>query len=172
MEKNLLKEVKELLDLVKSFKDEISDISKKKEGFSLANDHIESAISESEEATKRLIESIGKTLEDLNYLLELSSQIEDESLREKLIGKLKEIISRLTSDLTLLEFQDILAQRLLKVKSFLNDIEKSILRIALLVGIEEMPAEEPELRKKMEELQWKREITQEDVDEIMKQFGL
>ena len=172
MEKSLLKELKELLDLIKSFKDELSNISQKREGFSLANDHIESAINESEEATKKLIESIGKTLEDLSYLLELSSQIEDKSLKEKLTGKLKEIISRLTFDLTLLEFQDILAQRLLKVKSFLNDVEKSILKIALLAGIEERPSEEPELRKKMEELQWKKEVSQEDVDEIMKQFGL
>ena len=173
MEKNLLKELKELLELVESFKNEISDISKKREGFNLASNQIENAINESEEAAKKLIDSIGKTLEDLSYLLELTLQIEDSTLREKFSSKLQELINRLTSDLTLLEFQDILAQRLLKVKSFLTDVEKSILKIALLAGIEEKRGEEErELRKKMEELQWKKEVSQEDVDEIMKQFGL
>jgi len=111
-------------------------------------------------------------LEDLNYLLELSSQVKDESLREKLSSKLSELLSRLTEALTLLEFQDILAQRLLKVKGFLTDVEKSILKIAILAGIEEKGEGQEELKKKMEELEWKKEVSQQDVDEIMKQFGL
>jgi len=173
MERSLLEELKGLLELVESFKNEISDISKKKKGFDLASDHIDSAISESEEATKKLIDSIGRTLEDLSQLLEISSQVSEPSVREALTSKISQLISRLTSDLTLLEFQDILAQRLLKVKSFLNDVERSVLKIALLAGIEEKEGkEEEELRKKMEELQWKKEVSQEDVDEIMKQFGL
>ncbi|WP_457681731.1 hypothetical protein [Thermovibrio sp.] len=172
MEKNLLKELKELLELVESFKSEVSAISRKKEGFNLASGHIQTAITESEEATKKLIDSIGKTLEDLNALLELSQKVKDEELRKKFSSTISSLISRLTSDLTLLEFQDILAQRLLKVKNFLNDLEKSILKITLLVGIEEDSEGKDELRKKMEELKWKKEVSQSDVDEIMKQFGL
>jgi len=172
MEKSLLKELKELLSLIESFKNEISSISEKKKGFNLASSHLQSAISESEEAAKRLIESIGKTLEELGELLPLTEKVEDAELKEKLKSSIQRIIERLTNDLTLLEFQDILAQRLLKVKDFLTDLEKSLLKITLLAGIEEHPADKEEIRKKMEELEWKKEVSQEDVDEIMKQFGL
>ncbi len=168
----LLKELKEFLELVESFKNEISDISKKRKGFNLASDQIENAINESEEAAKRLIDSIGQTLEDLNHILELASQIKETDLREEITSKLKKLIFCLASDLTLLGFQDILAQRLLKVKSFLVDVEKSILKVALLAGIEKNLLDEEELRKKMEELQWKKEVSQEDFNQVMKQFGL
>jgi len=167
MERTLLKELKGLLELIESFKDEISRISNKKEGFNLAAGHLESAITESEEAIKEVIDLVGSSLEDISHLKELlggkpSPEVE---------SKLNNLSSKLTKALTLLEFQDILAQRLLKVKSFLTDVEKSILKVALLAGIEEKPAD-GELRKKMEELEWKKEVSQEDVDEIMKQFGL
>jgi chemotaxis protein CheZ len=172
MEKSLLKELKELLELIESFKNEISEISSKRSGFNLANNHIQAAISESEEAAKKLIDYIGKSLEDVSYLMELSSTIKEPELKEKLTSRLSDMMSRLTESLTLLEFQDILAQRLLKVKSFLTELEKSLLKIALLAGIEEKGEEQEELKKKMEELEWKKEVSQEDVDEIMKQFGL
>ena len=76
--------------------------------------------------------------------------------------------------LTLLEFQDIMAQRLLKVRDFLLDLEKSIVRVALVAGLEETEKEEEkeEIREKLEELEWKKEVSQSEVDEIMKQFGL
>ena len=77
------------------------------------------------------------------------------------------------SALTLLEFQDIMAQRLLRIKGFLSDVEKSILRIVILAGIEEIENERKEdLQKKLEELEWKKEVSQDEVDEIMKQFGM
>jgi chemotaxis protein CheZ len=172
MEKNLLLELKNLLNLIETFKGEISSISEKKRGINLATSQIDTAISESEEATKKLIDSFGESLEEINSLIELTSKIEDRELRSTFQEKLTGLLNRLTQNLTLLEFQDILAQRLLKVKDFLTDLEKSILKIALLAGIEEKPAEEKELRRKMEELEWKKEVSQEDVDEIMKQFGL
>jgi len=172
MEKNLLLELKNLLNLIESFKGEISSISEKKRGINLATSQIETAINESEEATRKLIDSVGESLEEINSLIELTSRIEDGELRSAFQEKLTGLLNRLTRNLTLLEFQDILAQRLLKVKDFLTDLEKSILKVALLAGIEEKPAEEKELRRKMEELEWKKEVSQEDVDEIMKQFGL
>ncbi len=170
MEKNLLKEIKELLSIVETFKQELSQVSAKKEGFNAVNKHIETAISESEEATKKLIENIGNSLEELRELKETVSECPDfESLKEKL----ESLESKLVDSLTLLEFQDILAQRLLKIKGFISDIEKSILKILLMAGIEEGPEEEKEeLKKKVEELEWKKEVSQDDVDEILKQFGL
>ncbi len=172
MEKSLLKEVKELLELVESFKQELSKVSVQKEGFRTVSHHIDRAISESEEATKKIIELISSslsTIEELNKLVGVLPQEEKERLAEKH----ERLISNLTEALTLLEFQDILAQRLLKVKGFLSDIERSLVKIALLAGLEEVEnSEKQEIEKKLEELEWKKEVTQEDVDEIMKQFGL
>ncbi len=172
MEKNLLEELTELLNLIKSFKKEVSNISAKKEGFNHATGHIDAAISESEEATKKLIDLIGTVLEELNALLGLASKVDNEELKVNIESRVKNISSLLTSALTLLEFQDILAQRLLKVKGFLSDLEKSLLKVVLSLGIEEKAGDQDELKKKMEELEWKKEVSQEDVDEIMKQFGL
>ncbi|ADY72709.1 putative myosin-2 heavy chain, non muscle [Desulfurobacterium thermolithotrophum DSM 11699] len=177
MEKSLLQELKELLDLIESFKSEISQISAQKAGFKAINHHIDIAILESEEATKKIIDFIGSSLEAVQESLELISQIKVKEDSTEKAKRLRELLSATTSSLinalTLLEFQDILAQRLLKVKNFLSDIEKSILKIAILAGIEETDKKKRgELEKKLEELEWKKEISQNEVDEIMKQFGL
>ncbi|WP_163328272.1 hypothetical protein GFV12_00250 [Desulfurobacterium thermolithotrophum] len=177
MEKSLLQELKELLDLIESFKSEISEISTRKAGFKAINHHIDTAILESEEATKKIIDFIDSSLEAVQESLELISQIKVKEDSIEKAKRLRELLSSTTSSLinalTLLEFQDILAQRLLKVKNFLADIEKSILKIAILAGIEETDKEKRgELEKKLEELEWKKEVSQNEVDEIMKQFGL
>ncbi|ADU96815.1 nitrogenase component 1 family protein [Thermovibrio ammonificans] len=172
MEKSLLDELKELLNLVESFKSEISKVSAHHKGFKAVNQHIDTAISESEEATKKLIDLIGNSLEELQKGIELAGNLKGEEA-QKLTSILTTTLNNLMTALTLLEFQDILAQRLLKVKNFLSELEKSILKIALLAGLEDKPQEEQEeIQKKIEELEWKKEVTQEDVDQIMKQFGL
>ena len=173
MEKGLLNELKELLSLVESFKEELSKVSSKREGFKAVNKHIDTAISESEEATKKLIDVIGDSLEKLQKAVELVAGLEGDS-REEVLKLLNTVLSNLMNSLTLLEFQDIMAQRLLKVRDFLSDLEKSIVRVALVAGLEETVVEEEkeEIKKKLEELEWKKEVSQEDVDQIMKQFGL
>ena len=173
MEKGLLNELKELLSLVESFKEELSKVSSKREGFKAVNKHIDTAISESEEATKKLIDVIGDSLEKLQKAVELVAGLEGDS-REEVLKLLNTVLSNLMNSLTLLEFQDIMAQRLLKVRDFLSDLEKSIVRVALVAGLEETVEEEEkeEIKKKLEELEWKKEVSQEDVDQIMKQFGL
>ncbi len=173
MEKGLLKELKELLDLIESFKSELSKVSSKKEGFKTVNMHIDTAISESEEATKKLIDIIGDSLEKLQKVLELLSGLEGEAKNE-VLNLLNSVLVNLTDSLTLLEFQDIMAQRLLKVRDFLSDLEKSIVKITLVAGLEETEEgeEREEIKRKLEELEWKKEVSQEEVDEIMKQFGL
>lgn len=173
MEKGLLKEIKELLSLIESFKDELSKVSSKREGFKAVNRHIDTAISESEEATKKLIEAIGDSMEKLQKAVEIVSNLKGEG-REKAISLIRSVLNTLMNSLTLLEFQDIMAQRLLKVRDFLLDLEKSIVRIVLVAGLEETEKEEEkgEIKKKLEELEWKKEVSQSEVDEIMKQFGL
>ena len=173
MERGLLKELKELLGLIESFKEELSKVSSKREGFKAVNKHIDTAISESEEATKKLIDVIGDSLEKLQKAIELVAGLEGKE-REEVLKLLNTVLNNLMNSLTLLEFQDIMAQRLLKVRDFLSDLEKSIVRVALVAGLEETEVEEEreEIQKKLEELEWKKEVSQEDVDQIMKQFGL
>jgi hypothetical protein len=93
--------------------------------------------------------------------------LSNEQKREKAEKLLSGTLENLMSALTLLEFQDIMAQRLLRIKGFLSDVEKSILRIVILAGIEEIENERKEdLQKKLEELEWKKEVSQDEVDEI------
>jgi chemotaxis protein CheZ len=173
METNLMKEIKELLGLIESFKSEISKISQQKEGFKTVSRHIDTAISESEEATKKIIDLIGNSMETVQEALSLIKELPKSEKREKAEKLLSGTLENLMSALTLLEFQDIMAQRLLRIKGFLSDVEKSILRIVILAGIEEIENERKEdLQKKLEELEWKKEVSQDEVDEIMKQFGM
>ncbi len=173
MKKGLLKEIKELLTLIESFKEELSKVSSKREGFKAVNKHIDTAISESEEAARKLIEAIGDSMEKLQKAVEIVSKLEGEG-KEEAISLIQSVLTTLMNSLTLLEFQDIMAQRLLKVRDFLLDLEKSIVRIALVAGLEgaDEEKEKEEIKKKLEELEWKKEVSQSEVDEIMKQFGL
>jgi len=171
MERNLLKELQDLLNLVETFKRELAEVSSKKEGIKTISEHINLSITESEEAVKRIIELIGKSLGDLEELKSLIDGL-DKGRQRVAEEKLNSLSSQLTNALTLLEFQDILAQRLLKIKDFLNDLEKSLVRVLIISGLEENKISDEEVKKKLEELEWKKEISQEDVDEIMKQFGL
>ncbi|RUM42808.1 MAG: hypothetical protein DSY35_04655 [Desulfurobacterium sp.] len=173
METNLLKEVKELLELIDSFKSEVTKISQQKEGFKAVSHHIDTAISESEEATKKVIDLIGSSLEAVQEVLSFLKELPEGEKRERAEELLSRTLKDLMNALTLLEFQDILAQRLLKIKEFLSELEKSILKIVILVGIEESEdGKKEDLQRKLEELQWKKEISQDEVDEIMKQFGM
>ncbi|WP_293446509.1 protein phosphatase CheZ [Persephonella sp.] len=170
MTEGLLQEVKKLLGIIENYKKDIENLGTKREGLKSVNQHIELAIKESEEATKKLIDNI---LETTNILKNVMSQLSpDDSAKFK--EDLEKVIKLLTESLTLLEFQDILSQRLLKISNFMTDLEKEILKILLLFGISEEKSDEKreELKEKLEELEWKKEVSQEDVDDILKQFGM
>ncbi len=171
MERGLLKELQSLLSLVEDFKRDLSEISSKKEGLKAVNKHIDESISESEEAVKKLIDMISKALDELNELKLVVEKLGDRD-REIAEEKINNLISILTNSLTLLEFQDILAQRLLKIKKFLSDLEKSILKMIITAGLEdEKNLSKEKIQEKLEELEWKKEVSQEEIDEIMKEFG-
>ncbi len=170
MTEGLLQEVKKLLDIIESYKNDIESLGSKREGLKSVNKHIELAIKESEEATKKLIDNIMETTKILKNVLEQLTPTDHERLKDDL----KKGVKLLTESLTLLEFQDILSQRLLKISNFITDLEKEILKILLLFGIKEEKSDEKreELKEKLEELEWKKEVSQEDVDDILKQFGM
>ena len=157
MELNLIEEVKLLLDSIERFKAELFSFSEKRKGFLAASNHIDTAIEESEEAVKRVIDLVEKTIGILNETLSALGN-GNISLAERNVSESVNLLLLVVSQL---EFQDIIAQRLLKVKGFLADIEKNVLRIADLVGVEETGGRENS------ELEWKREISQNGVDEII-----
>ena len=170
MTEGLFQEVKKLLDIIESYKNDIESLGNKREGLKSVNQHIELAIRESEEATKKLIDNIMETANILKNILEHLTITDQERFKEDL----QKAIKLLTESLTLLEFQDILSQRLLKISGFVTDLEKEILKILLLFGIKEEKSDEKreELKEKLEELEWKKEVSQKDVDDILKQFGM
>ena len=174
MTEGLLQEVKKLLNIIENYKKDVETLGNKREGIKSINRHIELAIKESEEATKKIIDNIVEITTNLKNILKKSSNIPDDGLRKEITTELEKSISKLTESLTLLEFQDIVSQRLLKISGFITELEKEILKILLLFGINEEKSKEKqnELREKLEELEWKKEVSQEDVDDILKQFGM
>ena len=174
MDKKIREDIKEIIQKIEDYKSIFSSITEKKEGFSIVNKHINKSISESEEATKKLIENITYALS----LIEENKDILNKSIYSMEIEKIKQnensLSDILTESLTLLEFQDILAQRLKKISDFLNEVERDIINLANDLGLEESLNSEKaeEIRKKLEELEWKKEVNQTDVDEILKEHGM
>ncbi|WP_457626196.1 hypothetical protein [Persephonella sp.] len=174
MTEGLFQEVKKLLEIVEKYKKDVESLGSKREGLRSVNTHLELAIKESEEATKKIIDNILESTKIIQSLIKKISGINDNELKESLKEDMEKVLKILTESLTLLEFQDILSQRLLKISNFITDFEKEVLKILLLFGISEEKSEErkEELKEKLEELEWKKEVSQEDVDDILKQFGM
>ncbi|ACO04238.1 MAG TPA: hypothetical protein DEP48_05795 [Persephonella sp.] len=174
MNENLFDELKRVLSLIEQYKKDIESLGSKKEGFRSVNEHIELAIQESEEATQKILDNIMEITSLINNSLQTVLKIDNTEIKESLEENLKKAVGKLTETLTLLEFQDIISQRLQKISNFISDVEKEILKILILFGIgrETSEKKKEELKEKLEELEWKRDVSQEDVDDILKQFGL
>ncbi|WP_457621889.1 protein phosphatase CheZ [Persephonella sp.] len=174
MHENLFDELKRVLSIIEQYKKDIENLGSKKEGFKSVNKHIELAIQESEEATQKILDNIMDITALLNNSLQIVLKIDDDEIKKSLEENIKVSVNKLTETLTLLEFQDIVSQRLQKISNFISDVEKEILKILILFGIgrETSEKKKEELKEKLEELEWKKDVSQEDVDDILKQFGL
>ena len=177
MEKSLIDELKQLLSLIENYKEEAKELGIQKEGFSTVKNHLNLAIEESKNAVELLIENINSSLDLIKTSLEEIKnlkQTSDNNSINKIEENLEKVVNILTESLTSLEFQDILAQRLQKTLNFLSDVEKTVLKILLILGVneEEFKDKQQEFKKKLEELEWKKEVGQDDVDDILKEFGL
>ncbi len=156
------------------YKSYLTDLILKKEGLSIINKHLEKSISESEEATKKIIENITYALslleENRSFLNGHIYSMEIERIRDNEIS----ISSNLTEILILLEFQDILAQRLKKISQFLSELESELEGISSELDLDDSKLAEKtkELKKKLEALEWRREVNQQDVDEIFEEYGI
>ncbi|SNZ08156.1 chemotaxis protein CheZ [Persephonella hydrogeniphila] len=174
MTESLFQEVKKLLEIVEKYKKDVESLGSKREGLKSVNTHLELAIKESEEATKKIIDNILESTKVIQNLIKRIEDIDNPDLKSSIKSDMEKVLGILTESLTLLEFQDILSQRLLKISNFITDFEKEVLKILLLFGISEEKSQEKkeELKEKLEELEWKKEVSQEDVDDILRQFGM
>ena len=175
MEKDLKQEIRSVITIIEDFKNEIETLNVQKEGFSKINSHIERSIKESEEATTDILNAINlamNNIKDVKEILNFEGYNDENS--NKINEKLDVSYDVLFDSLPRLEFQDILSQRLQKISTFLSDLEKEILRLILLFGITEEESEEKrkEMEEKLKEIEWKKEVEQEDVDLILKEFGM
>ncbi len=175
MEKELRNEIKSVITIIEDFKKEIETLNLQKEGFSKINSHIEQSIKESEEAAENLLNAINLAMNNIKDVKEI---INYEGTGDGNLNKINEKLDIsydvLFNSLSKLEFQDILSQRLQKISTFLSDLEKEIFRLILLFGITEEESEEKrkEMEEKLKEIEWKKEVNQEDVDLILKEFGM
>lgn len=81
----------------------------------------------------------------------LNSLLKEKNRDEKLVKNLENAIEKL-------QFQDIFAQRLKKVQNFLKEIDKKI--------------DSKKDENKLNEFAWENEVDQNDVDDILKSYGL
>ncbi len=176
---SLIEEVKELINIVENYKKELENLDVKKDGFKSVDQHIRLSIQESEKYTSEIINDISSALSILKKISENNQTLKkiygNDVLLEENSKLIDEVYNTLFNDLTKLEFQDILSQRLLKIANFMKDLEKEILKILLLFGLNDSTKsekEKEEIREKLKEIEWKKEVSQEDVDDILREFGL
>ena len=175
MEKDLKQEIRSVITIREDLKNEIETLNVQKEGFSKINSRIERSIKESEEATTDILNAINLAMNNIKDVKEILNFEEyNDGNSNKINEKLDVSYDVLFDSLPRLEFQDILSQRLQKISTFLSDLEKEILRLILLFGITEEESEEKrkEMEEKLKEIEWKKEVEQEDVDLILKEFGM
>lgn len=173
MDKNLIDETRSFLELIQTYHHELSTLRFEEKGIETVNDHLQKSIQESEEAAEKILTNINRTLERNEKLKAFKSLLPPEQAAE--LGEHIDAIERCTvENLTLMEFQDILVQRLIKSSGLLEELKAKLLRLVLLLGIQE--SENAQEREKMEaklnEIAWEKEVDQEDVDAILEQFGL
>jgi hypothetical protein len=177
MDKNLIDETKSFLELIQTYQQELSVLSFEGKGIDTVNGHLQKSIKESEEASEKILDNINRSLEALEAAKAICDRLADSgALKEaKQLDELLETIRKSALEtLTSMEFQDILVQRLIKSSTLLDELKSKLLKLLLLLGINE--SEDTEEREKMEsklkEIAWEKEVDQDDVDEILKQFGM
>ena len=177
MDKNLIEETKSFLDLIQSYQHELSALRFNEKGIDTVNGHLQKSISESEEAAEKILDNIHRTLENIERVRSLCrhwNQAASDTEAKELMERLDAIHADTVENLTLMEFQDILVQRLIKSSTLLEELKGRILKLILLLGINENSSEEErqQMEAKLNEIAWEKEVNQNDVDDILKQFGL
>ncbi len=177
MDRNLIEETKSFLDLIQSYQQDLSTLRFGEKGIDTVNGHLQKSINESEEAAEKILDNIRCSLEYLEQTRALCLKLHKDMPNPDVVeleGLLDGMYESILENLTLMEFQDILVQRLIKSSTLLGEIKGKLLKLILLLGINESGSEEErqQMEAKLHEIAWEKEVDQNDVDEILKQFGI
>ncbi|MFN3479058.1 MAG: protein phosphatase CheZ [Thermodesulfovibrionales bacterium] len=166
----LFKEVgrvtRKLHDSLKSFKESIDPRLTEITTIDMPNaiDRLQFVIDKTEEAANRTMGIVEKYILGMD---ELSSHIRNLKEPEESVNYLKGFKNRLEDDLTEIlttqSFQDITGQTIKKVISLVGDIEEELVKLIATFGVK------VEDGKKVESISEK--VSQEDVDDLLKEFG-
>lgn len=167
----LFKEVgrvtRKLHDSLKSFKEAIDPRLKEMTTVEMPNaiDRLQFVINKTEEAANRTMGIVEKYILGMD---ELSLHIRNLKEPEESVSYLKDFKNRLEDDLTEIlttqSFQDITGQAIKKVISLVGDIEEELVRLIATFGVK------IEDGKKVEAVVPEK-VSQEDVDDLLKEFG-
>lgn len=167
---DLFKEVgkvaRKLHDSLKSFKEAIDPRLREiaTEQMSRAVDQLQMVIDKTEEAANKTMEIVEKYILKMD---ELANHIRQLQGPQESVQYLKDFKNSLEDDLTEIlttqSFQDLTGQILKKVIALVGDLEVELVRLITTFGLK---IEEKDTVKKEVE-----RVTQEDVDELLKEFG-
>jgi len=167
---DLFKEVgkvaRKLHDSLKSFREALDPRLKEiaTERMPRAVDQLQMVIDKTEEAANKTMEIVEKYILKMD---DLANHIRGLQGPQESVEFLREFKNSLEDDLTEIlttqSFQDLTGQVLKKVISLVGDLEVELLRLITTFGLK---IEEKEIAKKEVE-----KVSQEDVDELLKEFG-
>lgn len=168
---DLFKEVgrvtRKLHDSLKSFKEAIDPRLKEMTAVEMPNaiDRLQFVIDKTEEAANKTMGIVEKYILSMD---ELSSHIRNLKEPEESVNYLKGFKNRLEDDLTEIlttqSFQDITGQVIKKVIGLVGDIEEELVKLIATFGVK------IEEGKKVETM-IPEKVSQEDVDDLLKEFG-
>lgn len=166
--------------------------------FTEASSELKEVVAATESATMDIMEIVEKQLANAEKIRALLAQLEKNSENCPELGEIgrqnEELVVDLTSVLTALSFQDITGQRIKKVMSALNALEKSVIDLYLSSGLvieaaERNPEADSEAiraqaKKAMDDFRENRPvrselkgpdnkgISQDSIDDMLAQLGL
>lgn len=164
--KEVGKVARKLHDSLKSFREAIDPRLKE-----MATEHMPKAVDQLEMVINKTEEAANKTMEIVEkYILkmdDLASHLREIQGPEASLKYLKEFKNSLEDDLTEIittqSFQDLTGQVLKKVINLVGDLEVELIKLITTFGvkIEEKKTEKKEVEK----------VTQDEVDDLLKEFG-
>ncbi|MCS7214550.1 MAG: protein phosphatase CheZ [Thermodesulfovibrio sp.] len=164
--KEIGKVARKLHDSLKSFREALDPRLKEIaiERMPRAVDQLQMVIDKTEEAANKTMEIVEKYILKMDDVANHIRQIQGPTESVEFLKNFKNSLEDdLTNILTTQSFQDLTGQVLKKVISLVGDLEVELIRLITTFGLK---IEEKEIAQKKAE-----KVTQEDVDELLKEFG-
>ncbi len=177
--------IRQLLEEIRSMEVKIEEVSKPLEETSstlpMASASLEDVISYTEQAVHQIMDALNQVNEnskiiekDVEFLLKFSPVRSIQDKLEEIREKNRDSMNKLLEIYTLMSFQDLSSQQLRKVIESLENLKRSIIKL-VATSIENMNLEKEQKERisgKVTELLTGDRVSQDDVDELLKQLGL